>query len=227
MLKLQLSKQSRELLNALVLASMVSIFLYAVRALTADSWRYWFLNWNLLLAWPSLIIAWILKQRVKNSSWLSWPSLALTALWLGFLPNSFYIVSDFIHLHSTGEVSLLFDVVLFISYTWNGYMLGFASLYIVHRALLKKVPKREAHVLIGTTLFLCGYAIYLGRYLRWNTWDVVVNPAGLLFDVSERLINPISDPQMFTTTAMFFVLLASMYVFIWRVTGILGLPKRR
>ncbi len=221
MSQIKLDLKTRRLLAVLALSSLTSLLLYVIRSLAGDSNRYWFLNWNLLLAWLPLIFAWLLKERLKSSRWLSGPNLILTALWLGFLPNSFYIVSDFIHLHSTGEVSLLYDVVLFVLYAWNGYVLGYSSLYLIHRELLKKLRQRYAHLIIGTILLLCGYAIYLGRYLRWNTWDVLINPAGLLFDVSDRFINPVSNPRMFTTTAMFFVLLASIYAFIFRIIQIL------
>lgn len=218
--QIKLPEKSKQLALTLLLSSLISVALYIIRMAAGESNRYWFLNWNLLLAWVPLVLAWLLKERLKQSSWLSWRNLLLTALWLGFLPNSFYIVSDFIHLHSSGEVSLLYDIVVFVSFTWNGFVLGFASLYLIHQQLLRKIRRRDAHVLIGVILLLCGYAIYLGRYLRWNTWDVLVNPAGLLFDVSERLINPAARPQMFATTAMFFVLLTSMYAFIYRVITI-------
>lgn len=221
MSKLRLPDRSRQLAVTLIASSLVSILLYVIRSIAGDSDRYWFLNWNLLLAWPPLLLAWWLKERLRTQSWLTWRNLLLTVLWLGFLPNSFYIVSDFIHLHETREVSLLYDVVMFVSFTWNGYILGFASLYLVHQQLLRRIRRRDAHLLIGIVLLLCGYAIYLGRYLRWNTWDVLVNPAGLLFDVSDRFINPAARPQMFTTTLMFFVLLASIYAFIYRIIAII------
>lgn len=219
---------TRQLAVTLALSSGISVLLYVVRAVASDSDRYWFLNWNLVLAWLPLLFAWLLKERLKTTLWFTWQNIGLTLLWLGFLPNSFYLVSDFIHLRSTGEVSLLYDVVLFVSFAWNGYVIGFSSLYIVHKELLKKLRDRNAHLIVGTVLLLCGYAIYLGRYLRWNTWDVLVNPAGLLFDVSDRFINPISNPQMFTTTAMFFVLLVSMYGFVWHASRILNSqPSKR
>jgi uncharacterized membrane protein len=68
---------------------------------------------------------------------------------------------------------------------------------------------------VAIILLLCSFAIYLGRYLRWNTWDILVNPAGILFDVSDRFINPAAYPRTFSTTACFFVLLGSAYVFVW------------
>lgn len=221
----KLDSKTRQLLITLLLSCLVSVALYIVRSVASGNNRYWFLNWNLALAWLPLLFAWLLGQRLKTKSWSTWQNLLLTFLWLGFLPNSFYIVSDFIHLRNTYEISLLYDVVMFVSFAWNGYVLGFIGVYLVHLELLKKIRRRNAHTIIGLVLLACGFAIYLGRYQRWNTWDVLVNPAGLLFDVSDRFINPVAYPQMFTTTLMFFVLLVSMYAFLWRVSQILNSEK--
>lgn len=137
--------------------------------------------------------------------------MVLTALWLGFLPNSFYLVSDFIHLKDTGEVSVLFDAVLLMSFAWNGLLLGFTAVYMVHVELLKRMPKRQVVQLIAITFILCSFAIYLGRYLAWNTWDILVNPAGILFDLSERVVEPTSYPNTFTTTGLFTITLSTTY----------------
>jgi len=212
--------QARQLAVALILSSLFSIALFAARALAGDSNRYWFLNWNLALAWLPLLLAWTLKKRLRNHPWLNWRSLVLTAMWLAFLPNSFYLVSDFVHLHDSREVSLLYDVVLFASFAFNGLTLGFISVYLVHKELLAKIRARDAHLVIAAVLLLSGFAIYVGRNLRWNTWDVLFNPAGLLFAISDRFINSGSHPQMFTITLIFFALLASLYAFIWRLINI-------
>jgi uncharacterized membrane protein len=75
-------------------------------------------------------------------------------------------------------------------------------------------------MMVAVVLLLCSFAIYLGRYLRWNSWDVLINPAGIIFDVSEPFISPTSHPQAFTTTLMFFVLLGSIYAVIYRLIQI-------
>ena len=202
---------------ALVLSNAVSILLFVVRTVGAGNNRYLFLIWNLLLGWLPLFFAWWLKARLAKSPWLSAGNLVLTLLWLGFLPNSFYIVSDLIHLHSTGEVSVLYDAAMLFSYIFNGYVLGFMSLYMVHVQLIKRLSLVIVNLVISSIILICSFAIYLGRYLRWNTWDVLINPAGLLFDVSDRIVNPIAHPQAFTTTFTFFILLSSMYIVCWQL----------
>jgi uncharacterized membrane protein len=211
---------------ALLLSNSVSLLLLGLRILESETTRYWFLVWNLALGWLPLLFAWWLVHRVRRARWLSWQNALLSVLWLGFLPNSFYLVSDLIHLRVTGEVSLLYDVVLFCSFIFNAYLAGFMSLYLIHRELLRRIQRQNAHTLVAIVLLACSFAIYLGRNLRWNTWDVLINPAGLLFDVSDRVVNPGLHPQAFVTTATFFVLLGSMYVVIWQLVEALRADNR-
>jgi len=211
---------------ALLVSNGVSILFFTLRSAESQTSRYWFLLWNLFLAWLPLGFAWYLKNRLRFTVWLTWQNIGLTLLWLGFLPNSFYLVSDLIHLHETGEVSLLYDVVMFFSFIFNAYIAGFMSLFLVHRELLRRMVYERAHMVVGTVLLLCSFAIYLGRSLRWNSWDVLVNPAGLLFDVSDRFVNPGSHPQTFVTTLTFFVVLGSMYFVIWELVRALRADNR-
>jgi uncharacterized membrane protein len=202
---------------ALIISNGLSVLLFVFRVVGARDFRYWYLFWNLLLAWLPLLFAWWLVKRLPRTRWLSTGNIILSLLWLGFLPNSFYLVSDLIHLQSTGEVSLLYDAVLFFSFIFNGYVSGFMSLYLVHRELIKRLERSTAHAIVGAVILLCSFAIYLGRNLRWNTWDVLVNPAGLLFDVSDRLINPIAHPQVVVTTLTFSLLIGTMYAVVWQL----------
>ncbi len=217
----------RRLAGALILSNLLSLMLFVARALSAQSLRFIFLPWNLVLAWMPLVFAVWLRRRLKVSSWVEPANIVLTLLWLGFLPNSFYLVSDLIHLVSTGEVSKLYDAVMFLSYIFNGYVAGFYSLYIIHNQLLKRIIREQAHTFIAGVFLMCGFAIYLGRYLRWNTWDILVNPFGLLFDVSERVINPVAHPQVFTTTLTFFLLLTTMYAVIWQFVQALRSERKK
>jgi len=208
----------RRVLYSLFISNGVAILLFALRSFEAQTDRYWFLLWNLVLAWVPLAIVWLLVKRISKGSWLTWQNIALTLIWLVFLPNSFYLISDLIHLHETGEVSLMYDVVMFSSFIFNGLIAGMMSLFLVHRELYKRVSAMRAYTLVGAVLLACSYAIYLGRSLRWNSWDMLISPAGMLFDVSEQVVNPTLHTQTFTTTMMFFVLLMSIYAVLWEMT---------
>lgn len=203
---------------ALICAQAVSVFLLLARAVDAGNPRYHFLIWNLVLAIVPLVLSVWLRKRLLRSSWLKWQNLVITGLWLLFLPNSFYLITDLIHLHQTYEVNIYYDIVMFMSFILSGLITGFMSLYLVHEALSGRVRRRDAHLVVSGVLLAVSFAIYLGRFLRWNTWDVFLHPAGVLFDVSEQFIDPTS-PSAFVTTFSFFLLLGSTYMVGWNVAA--------
>ncbi len=213
-------RAAKKLLLTFGFSSCVSLSLFAARVVSTGSHRYSFLVWNLFLAWLPLIFV-IILSRLRLSYGLSWQSFVLGLLWFVFLPNSFYIGSDFVHLLAGARANALYDAALLLSFTVNGLLLGYTSLYIMHRHLLTRASRKRAHTIIGLVLLVCSFGIYLGRFLRWNTWDVVLNPAGLLFDVSDRFISPRSYPQTYTITLTFFVLLAGMYVVVWNLISVI------
>lgn len=215
------NKPIREYLNALVLLSLFSIGLTVTRFVLAGNYNYWFLAWNLALAWIPLIFAWALYIRTSKHG-LVWSKLniVLFAIWILFLPNAFYILTDFIHLYEYRNVPLTFDVVLISSYALIGMIIGFTSLLLVHSRALKRFG-RQGHLIVPIALFASGFAIYLGRELRWNSWDIIFNPFGILFDVSEIIINPINQKLSILTTLLFFGLLSLVYMIIWRALKLL------
>lgn len=196
--------------------SVASIVLFVVRVFSYQSLNYWYLSWNLGLALVPLGLARVIATQLKKRRWLSAPMVLLTAVYAGFLPNSFYIATDFIHVQYASNQTILFDVVMILLFTLTGLVAGFASVYVLHKELLKRVKAESTELIIGGLLLACSFAIYLGRFLRWNTWDVLTNPGGIIFDVSYRLINPLGGRQMVSTTILFFVLLSSLYWAIWQ-----------
>jgi uncharacterized membrane protein len=197
----------------------VSVGFFAYGAWRNRSLTFDYLLWNLFLAWLPLVFAAWLTSILRRKLWSSWEAMGVSALWLIFLPNSFYMISDFIHLQGSeeaGRVSVLSDVLMFTSFIYIGVLLGFSSLYLIHLELKKRFSDRTAAWFMSFTLLVSSFAIYLGRDLRWNSWDILTNPAGLLFDISDRVIHPAAYPDMFVTVISFFILLISMYGLAWR-----------
>lgn len=200
---------------SLAALSLVSISLLTLRIQLSDSSRYIFLLWNLVLAVIPLLLAWWLVMRIRKHGWLRPKQLLLTLLWLVFLPNSFYLISDFVHLRQTYEASLLYDIVMLKSFVVAGLVMGYASVYMVHRQLTRRLAAHTSWALISIIFLLSSFAIYLGRFTDWNSWDIVFKPAGLLFDVSDRFINPAIHGETYLTTVTFFVLLLVGYWVVW------------
>lgn len=210
------------LTHPLLLLSIVSLGLLLFRIISTGKYRYWFLSWNLLLAWIPLVVAIILIKKLQSSRWKAWQATVLSAIWLFFLPNSFYLITDYIHLHESKEISLLFDVVLMGMFSFLGFFLGFLALSLVHDELEKRFNARRSVAMVLVVILLSSFAIYLGRYLRWNSWDIVVNPLGITIDIVDRLLRPLNHMQTFTTTLLFFVSISSFYFCMRKFTKTLA-----
>jgi uncharacterized membrane protein len=204
-------------LVSLVYLTVVCAGFFVAGAISNHSLEFWYLLWNLFLAWLPLVFALWLVRMLHHKAWSSWQGMVLSLLWLGFLPNSFYMVSDFIHLQDYQRVDIVFDTAMFASFVLTSLFLGYVSLYLVHVELAKRLRgSMAAWVWVSLVLALCSFAIYLGRDLRWNTWDILVSPAGILFDVSDIVLHPTGHVLALTTTLTFFVFLISVYIVIWQ-----------
>lgn len=194
-----------------LLATVVSAGFYFIGALRNSSMEFWYLMWNLMLAWIPFGLSLWLRRLLRTWRWASWLPLIVTAVWLGFLPNTFYMLTDYIHLQDVARVDQIYDVAMFTALIATGVGLGFASLAIVHVELRRRLPSASAWRVVALILLLTSFAIYVGRSPK---------AAGILFDISERIINPTAHIQTFVTTATYFVLLGLFYYVLWRVASL-------
>lgn len=213
--KSQKNSSSYYLVASVALTCFISIVLLLGRIIASDSFRYIFLIWNLVLAIVPVLLAWWLVERLRTNSWFKWQQIVITLFYLAFLPNTFYLITDFVHLRQTSEVSLYFDVVMLSSFVFNGVILGFISIYLVHRELSKRFGEKGALAAVTGIFLLASFAAYLGRFTRFNTWDILLRPAGLLFDVSDRFVNPTQHTDTYIATSTLFVVLASTYFVLY------------
>ena len=124
------------------------------------------------------------------------------------------MLTDFIHVQPTGQINMMYDIVMVSSLVLVGFILGFTSLWLVHRRLLASLDARLAHGMVALVLLLSSFAIYLGRELRWSSWDVVTNPSGLVLNISDRVVDPLGNQHSLNITGLFFVLLGTTYLAI-------------
>ena len=213
-MRLELSE--KRFIGSIGLLSLLCISLFVVRALATHTSHYWFIVENLGLAWLPLLLIWLLSHELKVRRWLSWQNISLSVLWLAFLPNTWYVLTDFVHVQPTGEINLLYDIVMVSTVVFSGFILGFTSLYLMHIQLLKRLSRPVSHTLVGLIILLSSFAIYLGRELRWSTWDVITNPGGIILNVSDRVIDPLGHIHAVNITGLFFVLIGVIYLTIWQ-----------
>lgn len=201
----------------LLLATAVSCGLLATDMVLYHTGIPVYMIWNLFLAWIPFLFALLLVRFIRRHSWSGVFGTLLTIAWLVFLPNSFYMVSDFIHLSEVADPSqLLFSAVMFMSFIATGVLLGMGSLYLVHQELRRRLPQRMVAGMIVAILLICSMAIYIGRDLRWNSWDLLIDPAGMVFDVSMRLQHPTEYGAIARIVGPFFVLLTTLYGVAWQ-----------
>lgn len=201
-------------INSILIASSAALLLYLARSLATGTAQFSFMAWNIVLSLLALAMAGaFVLYRQKNSKYLSW---LFFVLWVFLLPNTFFMLTDFVHVRESGDINMLFDIVLVGLFAMNGFVHGILSLFIVHKTLIKRFRKMYVHASIVIIMLSSSFAVDMGRYLRWNSWDVLINPRALLFDVSDTFLNPANYDRSFLITGVFFVAISSLYAVIWQ-----------
>ena len=149
-----------------------------------------FLVWNLFLAWIPYIIT-LFLDRIHEKFQSRLATAGALGCWLLFLPNAPYILTDLLHLKSRSPIPHWYDLMLILSFAWTGMMLGLLSLHRVQLFMNKRISAIWSWVLTITVIGLTGFGVYLGRFLRWNSWDILSNPIGLARDIFEIISQPI------------------------------------
>ncbi len=181
--------------------------LLAARVVHTGSPVHAYVAWNLVLAWVPVVCAY-LAVRPGRTPRLLRPALGLG--WLLFLPNAPYLVTDLMHLHQ-GQVPILYDVVLLFSAALCGLALGLVSLHWMEAAVARALGRWPGRLFGVVAACAAGFGVYLGRYLRWNSWDLLVQPTALVRDALQYVVNPVQHWQVWGFVLLFAALLLSAY----------------
>lgn len=166
------------------LLTFYAVLLVFIRVFFTHSGFYLFLIWNLFLAF---IPFWISKFIYYKKSKIV--LFSLFPIWLIFIPNAPYIITDLFHLEKGIKMPIWFDLLLVSSFVINGLILFFLSIKHVHQTIEFHYNKVKANLLSFVTFLLTGFGIYIGRYLRWNSWDIL-SPNKMINDLITILGNP-------------------------------------
>ncbi|MEZ4711034.1 MAG: DUF1361 domain-containing protein [Caldilineaceae bacterium] len=200
------------LIALLFLSTLLSIVMVGFRVMYSNTWTYLFLIWNLFLAWTPLYCAILLWWLVRWGFRSSFMLLPVVGVWLAFFPNAPYIVTDFLHLAPRQNIPMWYDLMLIFSFAWNGLSVGYASLWIMQNLAEQLYGRLMGWLLVVGTLAVSGFGIYIGRFLRWNSWDFLTDPHGLLHDIAPRLLNPLEHPQTAAVSLLFSTFLLLSYL---------------
>ncbi len=210
-LSFQIDKTKIGTFTILNIFSLFSISLLIFRIFYSHSTSYLFFVWNLFLAWIPYFLSLILvikEKYIKRNVSIA----CVIFIWLLFFPNAPYILTDLFHLKQIDGVPFWFDLVVFLSFVANGLMLGLISLSYIQNFIERRYSLVKGWIFSFVALFLGSFGIYLGRFQRWNSWDIITNPIALFKDMVIRIINPVAHPRTYGVTVLFFTLLTLVYL---------------
>ncbi|HTF06085.1 MAG TPA: DUF1361 domain-containing protein [Bacteroidia bacterium] len=168
-----------------------------LRCVLSGTGSFLFLNWNLFLAGLPLLFSRII---LYNDNITKGKILFLLPMWLLFFPNAPYILTDLFHLGNTKSMPKWFDLLMILSFAWAGLYAGFKSLQDIQRMLVKFMSEQRAMIVIALLLFTAAFGVYIGRFERWNSWDLLVHPFSVAGDVVEKFTDPFSHPRTWGVT---------------------------
>ncbi|HET6846453.1 MAG TPA: DUF1361 domain-containing protein, partial [Anaerolineales bacterium] len=194
----------------LTAASVVCVALVSARIAYSDSRRYTNLVWNLFLAWIPFILAYLAYVLSWSRALMLIVIPVFAALWLIFFPNAPYILTDLQHLGGpAGAVPLWFDVIMLIWFSWTGMLLGIVSLNLMQEIISRQLGRLAGWIFVFVVAGLTSIGLYLGRFIRLNSWDILQDPTAAAGDVFSWL----ADPSL--RSAGFIGLYTAFFVFVY------------
>lgn len=193
-----------------VQSSALGVVLLAARIGWTGRPAYGFLVWNLFLAWVPWICALAIRELHRRGAGAAKLG-PFFLVWLAFLPNAPYLVTDFIHLQHRGSAPLWFDAVMLASYAWAGVGLGVASLRTCSDVVHARLGRWAATAFVVGSGVATGFGIYLGRFVRLNSWDVAMRPLTVVEVSVSPLLDPFSHPRAWVVTLTFALFFLAAY----------------
>ena len=208
-----ISKHFTKTQNAIGVLIIFCIFLQLLRVQLTQEFFFSFLFWNLFLA----TVPYLISEKLKTINIQKTGKLKLLfflGCWLVFLPNAPYIITDFIHLQHSISTMIWYDMFLLFSFANTGLLLAIISITDVYKIIIQKWNQKIAQKSLIATVFLCGFGIYLGRFLRFNTWDLLTSPISIL----KRSLLSLKESEAWFITIGFGTLLWMLFTLFKTVT---------
>ena len=196
------------LINA---ACLVCIALVAARVAYSESGRHLGLIWNLFLAWIPFILSYFTHALLRKRTWL-YIFFPLTAfLWLIFYPNAPYMLTDLQDLaRSPGGAPLWYDVIIVVWCSWTGMLLGVISLYLMQDLVIRRFGRVLGWIFVFVIAGLSSFGIYIGRFVRLNSWDILQKPT----ETAMEILGIVIDPSMRLATFTFLYTFFFLFIFL-------------
>ena len=191
-------------------ASAICILLVAARIAYSDTIRYTNLVWNLFLAWIPFVLAYLAYTLSWKKRLLYFVIPVTAFLWLIFFPNAPYILTDLQHLaKESTSAPLWYDVIVMVWFSWTGLLLGLVSLYLMHDIIQRTFGRMAGWTFVFIVSGLSSFGVYLGRFVRFNSWDLLNDPKEIVVTILGLAIDPSMRLIAFT------ILFAVFYLFVY------------
>lgn len=200
---------------ALCLYGLFATGLLVFRIAFTGELSFLFLTWNLFLAYIPLGLSTLVYIKRND---ITPPQFLLVSMpWLLFFPNAPYLLTDLFHLLPRNGIPLWYDLLLILSFAITGLLFGLFSLRNMHRVLLRFYSAATGYLFAIGAIFLAAFGVYLGRFERYNSWDLFRTPDELFIDIAQRLVHPLHHPSTWGMTIGFGVMLTLLYLMMRRV----------
>ncbi len=198
-------------------ATVFSVLVWRIRADYSDSGNYAFMIWNLFLAWIPFLIAYFTYTATLSRRWVYVIVPVSAFFWMLFFPNAPYMLTDFQHLATDWwrNAPVWYDVLLIIWFSFTGLLLGMVSLFLMQEVIRREFGHWVGWGFVAIVAALSSVGVYVGRFLRWNSWDIFNNPTGM----AQYTLASAQDPSLqsigFTSlfAAFFLFLYITLYTF--------------
>ncbi|MFL5741738.1 MAG: DUF1361 domain-containing protein [Flavisolibacter sp.] len=210
--------QQKEEDQMAILSSLFSMALIFFRILYTGRLMFVFLVWNLFLGFIPLALSKCIN--VKSVAKAGWLFFVVMIIWLLFIPNAFYIITDLFHLNMNSIMPLWFDLVLILSFAWTGMLMGIISVRRMEALFEQHFNRKFDLLFIIPVMVLNATGIYFGRYLRFNSWDVFTNPFVLVGETVDLFVHPLRNRVDWSMICCYSFFLTLVYVTIKRLSGL-------
>jgi uncharacterized membrane protein len=201
----------------ITLLTLLVIVLVIIRIFIFNSFSLIYILWNIFLAIIPFIISLILLDRAKKEKLSKILLIIGSIIWILFLPNAPYLVTDLIHIGVVRAVPALYDSFLLFSSAWVGMLLLMHSLFHMEKIISMRYVKWKVEVIISVIILLTSFGVYIGRFLRFNSWDIFIDNSIISKNVWIILSQPTNNLEVFLYTALFFLFIFVSYV-AWKNT---------
>lgn len=213
-LRAQFSDRRIAVVALLAGLSLLMLAMLGVRLLYTGTGVHGSLVWDLFLAWVPFVLALVVYARARAGARLQ-SVLPLACLWLAFFPNAPYLLTELRHVSRGGRLPTLYDVVLLGTAGWTGLLLGLLSLFLIHAVARRFVGSLYAWLIVLAVLVASSFGIYLGRVLRWNSWDLVAHPQWLGSLLGEIALDPLGHPRPLALMVLLATFLFGSYLVLY------------